>query len=121
MFFWFNRDGRNARNTKLPKVQPKFINKQLSNNQKRLTFSENNKTVVYPRFSPVNLPAINSRYPYRMLERQRTYIVSNPVFVKPTKSSKQQKKPKTFSDFKKNLKKRNKNNKNENGMIWIDL
>lgn len=121
MFFWFNRDGQNARNTKLPKVQPKSINKQLSNNQKRVTFSEKNKTVAYPRYSPVNLPEINSKYPYRMLERQRTYVVSNPIFVKPSKSPKQQKKPKTFSEFKKNLKKKNKNNKDENGMIWIDL
>lgn len=119
MFFWFNRDGRNARNTKLPKVQQKFNNKQLSNNQKRVTFSEKNKTVVYPRYSP--LPSINSKYPYRMLERQRTYVVSNPVFVKPTKSPKQPKKPKTFNDFKKSLNKRNKNNKTENGMIWIEL
>jgi len=121
MFFWFNRDGQNARNTKLPKVQPKLNNKQLSNNQKRVSISEKNKTVVYPRFSP--LPAINSKYPYRMLERQRTYIVSNPVFVQPTKSPKQQKKPKTFRDFKKSLNKKNNNNNNkdENGMIWIDL
>lgn len=118
MFFWFDR---NSSNSKLPKVQPKLNNKQLSNNQKRVTFAEKNKSVVYPRFSP--LPAINSKYPHRKLERQETYIVSDPVFVKPTKLPKQQKKPKTFRDFKKSLSKqnKNKNNKDENGMIWIDL
>lgn len=117
MFFWFDRDGRN---TKLPKVRPKFNNKQLSNNQKHVQFSEKNKTVTYPRYSP--LPAINSTYPHRKLERQRTYVVTNPVFVKPTKLPKQRKTQMTFKDFKKSLK-RNQSNKNEkeNGMIWIDL
>lgn len=116
MFFWFDRDGRN---TKLPKVRPKFNNKQLSNNPKHIPFSEQNKSVAYPRYSP--LPAINSTYPYRKLERQRTYVVTNPVFVKPTKLPKQRKKPMTFKDFKKGLNKKKANNKNENGMMWIDL
>lgn len=113
MFFWFNR---NDRNIKLPKVRPKLNNKHLSNNQKHDTFSEKNTSVVYPKHSP--LPAINSKYSYRKLERQRTYVVTSPVFVKPTK---QRKKPMTFKDFKKGLNKRNKNNSHENGMIWIDL
>lgn len=113
MFFWFDRNGHN---TKLPKVRSKSNNKHLSNNQKRVAFSEKNTTVVYPKYSP--LPAINSKYPYRKLERQKTYVVTNPIFVKPTK---QRKKSMTFKDFKKNLNKINTNNKDENGMIWIDL
>lgn len=111
MFFWFDR---NSHNTKLPKIRSKLNNKHLSNNQKHVTYSEKN-TTVYPKYSP--LPAINSKYPYRKLERQRTYVVINPVFVKP----KQRKKSMTFKDFKKNLNKINKNNKDENGMMWIDL
>lgn len=111
MFFWFNRDGRN---TKLPKLRNKH-NKQLSNNQK--LSSENNKSV--PKYTP--LPAINTKYSYKKLERQSTYIVTNPVYVKPTKLPKQRKKPITFKDFKKNLNKKNKNNKDDSGMIWIDL
>jgi len=98
MFFWFDRKGHG---NKLPKVSSKSNNKHLSNNPKHVPFSEKNKT-VYPKYSP--LPAINSKYPHRKLERQRTYVVTNPVFVKPTK---QQKKPMTFKDFKKNIKKRN--------------
>lgn len=118
MFFWFDRNGRN---TKLPKVRTKLNSKQLSNNQKHVTFSEKNKTVVYPRYSP--LPAINKTYPYHKLERQRTYVVTNPVYVKPTKLPKQRKKQMAFKDFKKSLNKRNKSNKNENenGLMWFDL
>lgn len=112
MFFWFNRDGRS---TKLPNVRTKFNNKQLSNNQKHLP--EKNKSVS--KYTP--LPAINTKYPYKKLQRQSTYIVTNPVFVAPTKLPKQRKKQVTFKDFKKNLNKKNKNNKDDNGMIWIDL
>lgn len=113
MFFWFDR---NDSNIKLPKVRPKLNNKHLSNNEKHVTFPEKSPTVVYPKYSP--LPAINSKHPYRKLERQRTYVVTNPVFVK---APKQRKKPMTFKDFKKGLNKRNKNNNDDNGMIWIDL
>lgn len=117
MFFWFDRNGRN---NKLPKVRPKLNNKhQSNNNQKHVTFSKNNETVVYPKYSP--LPAINSKYPYRKLERQKTYVVTNPVFVNPIKLPKQRKKPMTFKDFKKGLNKKNKNNKDENGLLWFEL
>lgn len=105
MFFWFNRDDHN---TKLPKVRTKFNNKQLSEKSKSIS-----------KYTP--LPEINTKYPHKKLERQTTYVVTNPVFVKPTKCSKQRKKPMTFKDFKKNLKKTNKNNEDDNGMIWIDL
>lgn len=113
MFFWFDRDNRNS---KLPKVRPKSNTKHLSNgNPKHVTFSEKNQT-VYPKYSP--LPAINSKCTHRKLERQRTYVVTNPVFVKPPK---QRKKPMTFKDFKKNLNKKNKSNDDESGLIWVDL
>jgi|UniRef100_A0A2S2RAC7 hypothetical protein len=112
MFFWFNRDDHN---TKLPKVRTKSNDKQLSNNQKHL--SENSKNIS--KYTP--LPAINTKNPYKKLERQTTYIVTTPVFVKPIKRPKQRKKPMTFKDFKKNLKKINKNDEDDNGMIWIDL
>jgi len=112
MFFWFDR---NNRNIKLPKVRPKLNNKHLSNNHNQ----KKNLSDVYSKCPP--LPPINSMYPYRKLERQRTYVVANPVFVKPTKPPKQRKKLMTFNDFKKSLNKRNKNNKDENGMFWIDL
>ncbi|VVC44448.1 Hypothetical protein CINCED_3A022546 [Cinara cedri] len=117
MFFWFDRDNRS---TKLPKVRPKSNNKHLSNGNhpKHVTFSEKNQT-VYPKYSP--LPAINSKYPHKKLERQRTYVVTNPVFVKPIKPPKQRKKPMTFKDFKKNLNKKNKTNTDESGLIWVDL
>lgn len=116
MFFGFDRGGRN---NKLPNVRPKINNKHLSNNQKNVTFCEKNKNDVYPRYSP--LPAINSKYPYRKLERQITYVVTNPVFVKPTKPLKERKKSLTFKDFKKGLNKKHKNKKDGSGMIWIDL
>lgn len=113
MFYWFEQ--KNGRNNKLPKVSSKINNKSVSN-QRKFSFPEKNKTITYSKYSP--LPAINSKYPNRKLERQRTYIVTNPIFVKPTK---QRKKPLTFKEFKKELNKNNKNNKNENGMIWVDL
>lgn len=116
MFFWFNCDDRN---TKLPKVRSKINNKHSSNNHKHVSFSDKNKTFSYPKYSP--LPAINSKYSNRKLARQNTYVVTNPVFVTPTKPQKQRKKPTSFKEFKKDLNKNKKNNKNENGMIWIDL
>lgn len=112
MFFWF--DQKNGRSNKLPKVSSKINSTHLSNNKKK--YPEKNKTVVNSKYSP--LPEINSKFPYRKLERQRTYVVTNPVFVKPTK---QRKKPVTFKDFKKTLNKKNKNSKNESGMVWVEL
>lgn len=118
MFFWFDRDNHK---TKLPKVLTKFNNKHISNKQKNVTFSEKNKNDVYPKYSP--LPAINSKCQFRKLERQRTYVVTNPVFVKPTKPPKERKKSITFKEFKKGLNKKHKNktNKDESGMIWVDF
>lgn len=113
MFFWFNQ--KKDHNNKLPKVSTKNNSKHFSNNQKHNLHSEKNKT-AYPRYSP--LPAINSKYPYRKLERQKTYVVTNPVFVKP---SKQRKKPMTFKEFKKGLNNKNKNDKDENGLMWVQL
>lgn len=111
MFFWF--DQKNGRSNKLPKVSSKFNSNHLSNSKKK--FPEKNKT-VYSKYSP--LPEINSNYPYRRLERQRTYVVTNPVFVKPTKH---RQKPMSFKDFKKTINKKNKTSKNENGMVWVEL
>lgn len=105
MFFWFNQDGHN---TKLPKVRQKFNKKHLSNNKKNVA--------VNSRYSP--LPEINSKYPYRMLERQCTYVVTNPIFVKPTKP---RKKLISLKELKSNYKKTNINKDEENGMIWIEF
>lgn len=114
MFFWFDHD--NHKTTKLPNVRPKSNTKHLSNsNSKHVTFSEKNQTAVYPKYSP--LPAINSKYP-RKLERQSTYVVTNPVFVKPTK---QRKKPMSFKEFKKNLNKKMKTDNDESGLMWFDI
>lgn len=116
MFFWFNQDGHN---TKLPKVRQKLNNKNLLNNQKNVVVSNNNDTIIYPKYSP--LPAINSKHSYKKLERQYTYVVTSPIFVKPTKPSKQRKKLISLKDLKKGLKKKTINKNQENGMMWIDL
>lgn len=115
MFFWFNQDGRKI---KLPKVRQQFNNNLLSN-QKNVSVSNKHDAIIYPKYSP--LPAINSKHSYRKLERQHTYVVTNPIFVKPTKPSKQRKKVISLKDFKKGFKKKTIHENGENGMMWIEL